>query len=148
DLKYNIVKSKIEGKRLVVVDDSIVRGNTPSILIRSLRRLGAKEVHVRIGSPPLRHPCYFGIDIPTETELIANHHTVAEIASFINASSLGYLSIEGLARAVGAATDHVPTEDGLHRLYCYGCLSKRGYPFPLDLRQHSTQLQETAAGAS
>ncbi|MCL4541559.1 MAG: amidophosphoribosyltransferase [Chloroflexi bacterium] len=144
DLKFNIVRSKVEGKRLVVVDDSIVRGNTPSILIRSLRRLGAKEVHVRIGSPPLKHPCYFGIDIPTETELIASNHSVDQIAEYINATSLGYLSLEGLARATGALTDLDHPEAALHRQFCYGCLARQGYPFPItDRHQSQAKLPAT-----
>ena len=129
DLKFNIVQSKIEGQRLVVVEDSLVRGNTLQILIRALRRKGAREIHIRIASPPVRHPCYFGINIPTEEELIASHHTVEQVRDFIGADSLGYLSLPGLARAAGALGEGPAAEAHLHSRYCYGCLVPRGYPF-------------------
>jgi len=129
DLKFNIVQSKVEGKRLVVVEDSLVRGNTLQILIKALRRKGARELHVRVGSPPLRHPCYFGIDIPTEDELIASHSSVEQVAQYLGADSLGYISLAGLARAVGARGDTDEVEAHLHRGFCYGCLVRRGYPF-------------------
>src|SRR5438046_4112112 len=104
DLKFNMVKPKIEGMRLVVVDDSIVRGNTMKRLVAALRHQGVKEIHLRSSSPPLRHPCYFGIDIPQEEELIAAGRTVEEVAAYIGVDSLGYLSTTSLGRAVASVT--------------------------------------------
>src|SRR5258708_9613741 len=92
NLKFNIVKPKVEGMRLVVVDDSIVLANTPKPLVAALRHQGASEIHLRSSSPPLRHPCYFGIDIPQEEELVAAGRTVAEVAAYIGVDNLGYLN--------------------------------------------------------
>src|SRR5579863_6312238 len=132
DLKFNIVKPKIQGKRLVVVDDSIVRGNTMKRLVAALRHQGAKEIHLRSSSPPLRHPCYFGIDIPQENELIAAGRTVEEIAAYIDVDSLGYLSITGLGRAIASTNgdtepelDDASANAALHNEFCYGCMSRQ-----------------------
>ncbi len=138
DLKFNMVKPKIQGKRLVIVDDSIVRGNTMKRLVAALRHQGAKEIHLRSSSPPLRHPCYFGIDIPQENELIAAGRTVAEIAAYIDVDSLGYLSITGLGRAIDSSNGSQRLDDAranaaLHSEFCYGCMAKQGWPYdPLD----------------
>jgi len=129
DFKYNIISSKVEGKRLVLVDDSIVRGNTLKILTAALRRKGAAEVHIRIGSPPMRHPCYFGIDIPSEDDLLASTRSIQEVCSYLGADSLGYLSLAGLGRALGAHGSAARAEEYLHRRCCYGCLETQGYPF-------------------
>lgn len=134
DLKFNMVKPKIDGMRLVVVDDSIVRGNTMKRLVAALRHQGVKEIHLRSSSPPLRHPCYFGIDIPQEEELIAAGRTVEEVAAYIGVDSLGYLSIAGLGRAVGSAREENVIEENaakalLHAEFCYGCMEKSGWPF-------------------
>ena len=102
DLKFNLVEPKIDGARLVIVDDSIVRGNTMKRLVAALRHRGVKEIHLRSSAPPLRHPCYFGIDIPQEEELIAAGRTVQEVADYIGVDSLGYLSVAGLGRAIGS----------------------------------------------
>ncbi|MCU0301873.1 MAG: amidophosphoribosyltransferase [Candidatus Nanopelagicales bacterium] len=104
-LKLNPLRDVIDGKRLVVVDDSIVRGNTQRAIVRMLREAGASEVHVRISSPPVTWPCFYGIDFATKSELIANDRTVAEIRSSIGADSLGFVSLAGLteATALGAA---------------------------------------------
>jgi amidophosphoribosyltransferase len=91
----------IRGKRIVVVDDSIVRGNTQRAQVRMLREAGALEVHVRISSPPVKWPCFYGIDFATRAELIANGLEVDEIASSIGADSLGYISLEGMVSATG-----------------------------------------------
>ncbi len=99
-IKLNAVKKAIKGKRVVVVDDSIVRGTTSRKIIKMIRDAGAREVHMRISSPPTTCPCYYGIDTPTEKELIAANHTVDEIKNYITGDSLGYLSIEGVYRAV------------------------------------------------
>ena len=94
-LKLNPLRDMIAGKRLVVVDDSIVRGNTQRALVRMLREAGAAEVHVRISSPPVKWPCFYGIDFATRAELIANGLDVDEIRRYIGADSLGYISLDG-----------------------------------------------------
>ncbi len=119
-LKLNPLREVIEGKRLVVVDDSIVRGNTQRAITRMLREAGAKEVHVRISSPPVKWPCFYGIDFATRAELIANGQAVEEICSSIGADSLGYVSLEGLV----AATEHSPDQ------LCRACFDGQ-YPIPL-----------------
>lgn len=95
-LKLNPVKKVIEGKRVVVIDDSIVRGTTSRKIVKMLRDVGAKEVHVRISSPPTTYPCFYGIDTPTRKELIAATHTIEETCKYLTADSLSYLSIEGM----------------------------------------------------
>lgn len=100
-MKMNPLRYTVEGKRVVLVDDSIVRGTTSALVIQSLRNAGAKEVHVRISSPPFRHSCYYGTDVATEDQLIANQMTIEEIRQKIGADSLGYISIEGLKEACG-----------------------------------------------
>ena len=100
-VKLNPVREVVEGKRVVMVDDSIVRGTTSRKIVRMLREAGAKEVHVRISSPPTMNSCHYGIDTPTRTELIAANKSVAEIQEFIEADSLGYLSVEGMLEAFG-----------------------------------------------
>jgi amidophosphoribosyltransferase len=134
DLKFNMVKPNIAGKRLVIVDDSIVRGNTMKRLVAALRRHGAREIHLRSSSPPLRHPCYFGIDIPQETELIAAGRSMQEVADYIGVDSLGYLSMAGLGRAMASSFDGSRLDDEgalklLDREFCYGCMEKQGWPF-------------------
>jgi amidophosphoribosyltransferase len=119
-LKLNPLRSAIGGRRLVVVDDSIVRGNTQRAIVRMLREAGASEVHVRISSPPVKWPCFYGIDFASRAELIANGLSVEEICSSIGADSLGYISLEGL---VAATT--VPAE----RL-CRACFDGT---YPIDL---------------
>jgi amidophosphoribosyltransferase len=99
-LKLNPVRGLIEGKRIVLVDDSIVRGTTSRKIVRMVREAGAKEVHVRISCPPTISPCYYGVDTPTKEELIASSHTPQEICKFLSADSLGYLSMAGLKQAV------------------------------------------------
>jgi amidophosphoribosyltransferase len=101
-LKLNPVQSVVKGKRVVVVDDSIVRGTTSRKIVKMLRDAGAREVHLRISAPPTRWPCYYGIDTPVRSELIAASHTVEEIAKYITADSLGYLSREGVHEAAKA----------------------------------------------
>ena len=101
-LKLNPVQHVVKGKRLVVVDDSIVRGTTSRKIVKMLRDAGAREVHLRISAPPTRWPCYYGIDTPVRSELIAASHTVQEIAKYVTADSLGYLSREGMHEAAQA----------------------------------------------
>ena len=110
----------IRGKRIVVVDDSIVRGNTQRAQVRMLREAGALEVHVRISSPPVKWPCFYGIDFATRAELIANGLDVDEIAASVGADSLGYISLEGMIEATGRPAD------GL----CTACFTGE-YPIPL-----------------
>jgi amidophosphoribosyltransferase len=98
-IKLNPLREAIGGRRLVVVDDSIVRGNTTKAIVRMLREAGAREVHVRITSPPVRWPCFYGIDLPTRAELVASNLLTDEVASYIGADSLGYLSLEALTKA-------------------------------------------------
>ncbi len=112
-LKMNVIRPNIEGRRVVLVDDSIVRGTTSRRIVRMVREAGAREVHVRIGSPPIIAPCYLGIDMASRDELIAAHKTVAGVESVIDADSLGYISLDGLIRAIGLPKDH----------FCTGCLT-------------------------
>ncbi len=100
-LKLHPIKSVLEGKRVAVIDDSIVRGTTSRKIIRMIRDAGAREVHMRISSPPTRWPCFYGIDTPSRGELIASKYGPEEIARYVTADSLGYLSVEGLREAVG-----------------------------------------------
>ncbi|MBZ4647063.1 MAG: amidophosphoribosyltransferase [Petroclostridium sp.] len=102
-IKLNVLKSSVEGKRIVMVDDSIVRGTTSGRIVQMLKDAGAKEVHMRISSPPFKWPCYFGTDIPSRKQLVASTHSIEEIRQIVGADSLGYLSIEGLSKmAIGA----------------------------------------------
>ena len=116
-VKLNPVRSILEGKRVVLVDDSIVRGTTSRKIVRMIKSAGAREVHVRISCPPTISPCFYGIDTPRRSELIAATHEVEEIRSFIEADSLAYLSLEGLLSCV-------PTR---RSAYCTSCFTGR-YP--------------------
>ena len=95
DIKLNVLKEEIEGKRIVMIDDSIVRGTTTRKLVQMLKNAGAKEVHMRISSPPVKFPCYFGIDISSKNQLIAAKKTIVEIRKNMGADSLGFLSVDG-----------------------------------------------------
>ena len=119
-IKYNAVRNLLDGKRVVVVDDSIVRGTTSSKIINMLRRMGADEVHLRVSSPPITHSCFYGIDTPTRKELAASSSSVEEIESFIGPDSLRYLSLDGLMKAVG-------TKRGKHCIACF----TGDYPVPI-----------------
>jgi len=111
-LKLNPVRGLIEGKRVILVDDSIVRGTTSRKIVRMVREAGAKEVHVRISCPPTISPCYYGVDTPTKEELIASSNTPEEICRYLGADSLGYVSLPALRQAVGDA-------DGAFCTACY-----------------------------
>ncbi|MGB9668461.1 MAG: amidophosphoribosyltransferase [Thermosulfidibacteraceae bacterium] len=100
-VKLNPVRSVLEGKRVIVIDDSIVRGTTSRRIVKMLRKGGAKEVHMKISSPPIISPCFYGIDTPTRKELIASSHTVEEIRKYITADSLQFLSLEGMLESIG-----------------------------------------------
>lgn len=106
-LKLNVLKDNVRGKRIVMVDDSIVRGTTSGKIVKMLKEAGAAEVHVRVSSPPVTHSCYFGIDTPNADKLVASKHTLNEIKMLIGADSLGYLSIGGLLEAIGIGNDKV-----------------------------------------
>jgi len=102
-IKFNVIKNEIEGKRVVMIDDSIVRGTTTRRIVQMLKNAGAKEVHMRVSSPPYRYPCYFGIDTPSTKELVASANSIDDIKEMIGSDSLGYLSLEGLLKTpVGA----------------------------------------------
>ncbi|HVY62249.1 MAG TPA: amidophosphoribosyltransferase [Planctomycetota bacterium] len=119
-MKLAVVRAAVAGKRVVVIDDSVVRGNTARSRVRLLRRAGASEVHLRVSCPPIRHPCFFGIDFPTGEELIANTHDHAGIERELEVDSLGYLSLEGMLRCVSK-----PRAE-----YCTACFSGE-YPIRL-----------------
>lgn len=123
-LKYNPLTANLAGKRVVLVDDSIVRGNTAGPLVKLLREGGAAEVHMRVSSPPVRHPCFMGVDMATYEELIAHHKSVEEICAHIGADSLAFLSQAGMMRAVVA-------EIGPDRGHCSACFTGR-YPIRLE----------------
>ncbi|MBV8553699.1 MAG: amidophosphoribosyltransferase [Acidobacteriaceae bacterium] len=116
-LKLNPVRHLLEGKRVVLVDDSIVRGTTSRKIVRMVRNAGAREVHLRISCPPTISPCYYGVDTPSQNELIAANHSIKEIEEFVEADSLAYLSLDGLR-------DSVRDQD---RHFCYACYTGR-YP--------------------
>ncbi len=128
-VKLNPIAGIISGKRLVVIDDSIVRGTTSKTLVKMLRDAGAKEVHMRISSPPIDYSCYYGIDTPTRSELISSSHTVKEIEQYIGADSLKYLSREGLRSVIGQDADN----------FCYACFTG-DYPEPFELAKRDHQL--------
>jgi amidophosphoribosyltransferase len=117
-LKFNPLPQILEGKRVIVVDDSIVRGNTTGPIVNLLRRAGAREVHMRISSPPIKHPCFMGVDMATYNELIAHRLSVEEIRRKLGADSLGYLSVEGMDRAIAT----------LKTRFCLACFTG-DYPF-------------------
>jgi amidophosphoribosyltransferase len=117
-LKLNPVRHVLEGKRVVLIDDSIVRGTTSKKIVRMVRDAGAKEVHMRISCPPTISPCYYGVDTPSKNQLIAANKSVDEIREYIGADSLAYLSLEGLRRAAG---------EGDEKIYCTGCYTGK-YP--------------------
>ncbi|MBI4875129.1 MAG: amidophosphoribosyltransferase [Acidobacteria bacterium] len=120
-LKLNPIRALIEGRRVILVDDSIVRGTTSRKIVRMVRGAGAREVHLRISCPPTVSPCFYGVDTPSKKELIAANNTVEETRRFVEADSLGYLSLPALRRAVGDEEKHD---------YCYACYTG-GYPTEL-----------------
>lgn len=124
-LKHNANLDVIRGKRVVLVDDSIVRGTTSKKIVSMIREAGATEVHMRIASPPTKFSCFYGIDTPDQSKLIASHKSVDEIAAFIGADSLAFLSIDGLYRAVGE-----PKRDASKPAYCDACFTG-DYPIPI-----------------
>jgi len=131
-LKFSPLPGAISGKRVVVVDDSIVRGTTTPRIVELLKKAGAKEVHFRICAPPIRYPCVFGIDMATRRELIASQKSVSEICEWIGADSLGYLSIDGLIKAID-----LPKE-----MFCLACFTG-DYPVPIQLEMDKFVLETT-----
>lgn len=108
-LKLNVLKDNIRGKRIIMIDDSIVRGTTSGKIVSMLKEAGAKEVHIRISSPPVAHSCYFGIDTPSRRHLVAANHSIDNISEMIGADSLGYISVEGLIDAIGLSKNDLCT---------------------------------------
>ncbi len=102
-MKLNIIPEVVCGKRIILVEDSVVRGTTTRSKMRALRRAGVKEIHLRVSCPPIRHPCFYGIDFPTSEELIAHNRTVAEVGEFLEVDSLAYLSMDGLLECMNEA---------------------------------------------
>ena len=134
-LKFNPVRGVLEGKEVVVVDDSIVRGTTMRSLVKLLRQAGVQKVHVRISSPPIHHSCYFGLDFPTSEELIAGSRTSAAIATYLGVDSLAYLSMEGLLGSM----DHDPSH------FCTACFSGK---YPVEIHDIPRKdMFETASSA-
>ena len=128
-LKFNVIQENVLGKRVIMIDDSIVRGNTMGPLIKLLRNAGAKEVHVAITCPPIAHPCFMGVDMGRHEDLIAHRRTVEEICEHVGADSLYYLSVEGMMRAV-------QREDG----FCQACFTGQ-YPISVDLSNVKTGFE-------
>ncbi len=121
-IKLNPVREVLKGKKIATVDDSIVRATTSRKINKMFRNVGAKEVHVRISSPPITHPCFFGIDTPKKSELIASSHKIKEIQKFINANSLHYLTLEGLKKCMREDAEQ----------FCYACFTG-DYPLPFQM---------------
>jgi len=121
-LKLAIVEQVVGGKRIVVVDDSIVRGTTTRGKIRALRQAGAKEIHMRVSCPPIRFPCYYGVDFPTKEELLANERSLKQIKEFLEVDSIGYMSLKGLLNCANLPADH----------YCTACWTGK-YRIPVDV---------------
>ena len=128
-LKFNVIQENVLGKRVIMIDDSIVRGNTMGPLIKLLRNAGAKEVHVAITCPPIAHPCFMGVDMGRHEDLIAHRRTVDEICEHVGADSLYYLSVEGMMRAV-------QRQDG----FCQACFTGQ-YPISVDLSNVKTGFE-------
>ncbi len=133
-IKFNPVREILAGKRIVLVDDSIVRGTTSRKLVRMLRRNGATEVHFRVGSPPVTHPCFYGIDTPSRRELIGALNTPEQIREFLGADSLGYLSLQGLLDC-----EHDGTQ------YCNACFDG-SYSIPIDPGASKLQIENLHRG--
>jgi amidophosphoribosyltransferase len=134
-VKLNPVRDLIEGQRVVLIDDSIVRGTTSKKIVQMVRHAGAREVHLRISCPPTIAPCFYGVDTPTREELIAANLNVEDIAEFVGADSLGYLSLEGLFRAVG---------DPLGNRHCAACYTGN-YPIPVTSAARTKTEREEGA---
>lgn len=128
-LKLNPIKSVIKGKRIVLVDDSIVRGTTMKKIVQIIRKAGAKEVHLRIGCPPIISPCYFGIDMKSREQFIATGRTCEEIGRRMAADSIGYLSVDGLIKCIGLPKEHL----------CLGCITGE---YPMEIPGEKMRFQK------
>jgi amidophosphoribosyltransferase len=126
-VKHNVIHSEVRGKRVVLIDDSIVRGTTSRRLVSILRKTGAKEVHIRVCSPPVRFPCYFGIDTPHRKDLISNGNSVSELCKSLGADSLAFISVEGLLESLSFSA---ASKGGNPHGYCLGCFTGE-YPIPV-----------------
>ena len=142
-LKLAIIKEAVKGKKVVVVDDSIVRGTTTKGKVDALRQAGAKEIHMRVSCPPLRHPCFYGVDFPTKEELLANNKDMEQIKDYLEVDSIGYLSLDGLLSCVSRPAGH----------YCTACWNGK-YPIPVKtvvnkfiMEHHQMQLFEDEPAA-
>src|SRR5262249_51551812 len=124
-LKHNANRRFIEGKRVVLVDDSIVRGTTSAKIVKMVREAGATEVHMRISSPPTKHSCFYGIDTPEQSKLLAHNYTVEAMSKFIGTDSLAFVSLDGLYKAMGERG-----RNSLNPQYCDACFSGN-YPISL-----------------
>ena len=133
-LKFNVINENVQDKRVVVIDDSIVRGNTTGPLIKLLRNAGAREVHMAITCPPISHPCFMGVDMGRHEDLIAYQRTVDEIRELVGADSLHYLSVDGMMRALKRT-------DG----FCQACFTGQ-YPIPVDLSNVKTGFERVTKG--
>jgi amidophosphoribosyltransferase len=129
-IKFNPVRDVIHGKSVVVVDDSLVRGNTSQSLVHMIRSAGAREVHLRLASPPITGPCHYGIDTPTREELIASSHSIEEIRQFLGVDSLGYLSLNGMLRAAGGISG-----------FCHACFSGQ---YPTQIPEELVQMRHVS----
>ena len=129
-LKLAVVKEAVCGKRVVVVDDSIVRGTTTRGKIRTLRQAGAKQIHMRVSCPPIRFPCFYGIDFPTSEELLATNRNLEQIKDFLEVDSIGYQSLDGLLSCAALPKDH----------YCTACWSGK-YPIPVDTKFNKSAME-------
>lgn len=129
-LKLAVVREAVGDKRVVLVDDSIVRGTTTRGKIRTLRQAGAKEIHMRVSCPPIRHPCFYGIDFPTKEELLANGRDLEQIRDFLEVDSVGYISLEGLLSCASLPADH----------YCTACWSGK-YRIPVDIALNKSSME-------
>ncbi len=134
--KHNPNKEVLAGKRVVLVDDSIVRGTTSTKIVEMVRQAGATEVHMRISSPPTAHPCFFGIDTPDYDKLMAAQHNIAEMAKILGVDSLAFISIDGLYKAAGEAK-----RNSEHPQYCDACFTG-DYPLPLTDKNAGTQPKQ------
>jgi amidophosphoribosyltransferase len=132
----------IEGKRVVLVDDSIVRGTTSKKIVEMMRRAGAAEVHMRISSPPTTHSCFYGIDTPEREQLLAAQHDVAAMAKLIGVDSLAFISLDGLYRALGK-----PGRDAANPAYCDACFTG-AYSIPLTDRTDNTETRASLLRAT
>jgi amidophosphoribosyltransferase len=128
-VKLNPVRSLLKDKRVIIVEDSIIRGTTGKSRVRALREAGAKAVHMAVSCPPTRHACYYGIDFPSSSQLVACNKEIKEIAAYLGLDSLHYLSLEGLVEATGASKEN----------FCLACFNGK-YPVSPDKSFHKDSL--------